>query len=144
MRVEPVHERGHTDTVTADTVTGRRPDGPAVDGAVIEQLAGITDAEGFSVLGELLNAFLTATPTRLDALDQAVAGRDLVRVADQAHALTGSSASFGARGMADLCRSLRALAEQGDAEALRPVLRDLEAEFLRVRVALVALTRRGT
>jgi hypothetical protein len=35
---------------------------PAVDDTVIEQLATITDGQGFSVLGELLNAFLSAMP----------------------------------------------------------------------------------
>jgi HPt (histidine-containing phosphotransfer) domain-containing protein len=118
-------------------------DGPAVDEAVIEQLATITDSEGFSVLGELLNAFLEATPVRLDALDRAVAARNMAVVADQAHALTGSSASFGARGMAALCRRLRAAAEQGDHDEARLVLRHLHAEFLRVRARLVTLTRRG-
>jgi len=118
-------------------------EGPVVDEAVIEQLATITDSQGFSVLGELLNAFLSAAPARLEALDQAVTGHDLTEVADQAHALTGSSASFGARGMATLCRQLRTAAEQGDLEATRPLLRNLHDEFLRVRAHLVALTRRG-
>ena len=116
---------------------------PAVDEAVIEQLATITDSEGFSVLGELLNAFLSATPGRLDALDQALAGHDLPVVADHAHALTGSAASFGARGMAALCRQLRAAAERGDEEDARALLRGLHDEFLRVRARLVTLTRRS-
>ena len=111
---------------------------PAVDQTVIEQLASITDAQGFSVLGELLNAFLAAVPARLDALDEALAAGDLVAVADQAHALTGSSASFGARGMADLCRVLRAAAERGDREAATPPVLALHAEFFWVRAWLVA------
>jgi two-component system sensor histidine kinase/response regulator len=134
---------GGATTAEAPAVDPRPPAPPAVDGAVIEQLATITDSEGFSVLGELLNAFLAAAPARLDALDRAVAAGDLAGVADQAHALTGSSASFGARGMAGLCRQLRAVAEQGDVDPTRPLLRDLHAEFSRVRASLVALTGRG-
>ena len=111
---------------------------PAVDETVIEQLASITDGQGFSVLGELLNAFLAAVPARLEALDRAVVSGDLGAVADQAHALTGSAASFGARGMADLCRELRALAVAGDLEATGPVVTALHAEFVRVRSWLVA------
>lgn len=111
---------------------------PAVDETVIEQLASITDAEGFSVLGELLNAFLTTVPARLDALDEALAAGNLAAVADQAHALTGSSASFGARGMAELCREVRAAAVRGDLEAARPPVGALHHEFLRVRSWLVA------
>jgi HPt (histidine-containing phosphotransfer) domain-containing protein len=132
-------ESGGTSWATAEAAVT----GPAVDEAVIEQLASITDSEGFSVLGELLNAFLSATPGRLDALDQALAARDLPVVADHAHALTGSSASFGARGMAALCRRLRTAAEHGDQDAARSALRELHAEFLRVRARLVTWTRRG-
>jgi len=120
------------------TGTGSVTERPAVDETVIEQLAGITDAQGFSVLGELLNAFLAAVPVRLEGLDRAVSRNDLKAVADQAHALIGSSASFGARGMADLCRELRHAAEQGDLHASGALVQSLHAEFLRVRAWLVA------
>jgi HPt (histidine-containing phosphotransfer) domain-containing protein len=152
VTADRANERGGSSAATAEAApvkvgaagpaTGIADD-PAVDEAVIEQLATITDSQGFSVLGELLNAFLTATPVRLDALDQALACRDLSVVADQAHALTGSSASFGARGMAALCRRLRAAAEHDDHDEARLVMRHLHAEFLRVRARLVTLTRRG-
>ena len=112
-------------------------EGPAVDQAIIEQLASITDSEGFSVLGELLNAFLAAVPVRLDTLDRAVAGGDLGAVADQAHALTGSAASFGARGMADLCRELRIAAKDGDTTAVGDLVRAVHREFTEVRAWLV-------
>jgi len=117
-----------------------RPEGSpaAVDETVIEQLASITDGRGFSVLGELLNAFLGAVPGRLEALERATAGDDLQAVADQAHSLTGSAASFGARGMADLCRDLHAAADKGDAEAARHLVGDLQAEFLGVRAWLMS------
>jgi HPt (histidine-containing phosphotransfer) domain-containing protein len=133
---------GHRDA-TAEPVEVRASHEAPVDAAVIDQLASITDSEGFSVLGELLNAFLGAAPARLEALDSAAAAGDVGRVADEAHALTGSSASFGARGMAALCRQLRAAAEQGDLDAIRPLLTSLHAEFLEVRATLAQLTRRG-
>lgn len=113
-----------------------------VDETVIEQLAGITDSQGFSVLGELLQAFLGAVPGRLQALDGAVARRDAVAVVDQAHALTGSAASFGARGMADLCRELRVVALRGDVDAAGALVRALHAEFLEVRAWLVSFRSR--
>lgn len=127
-------------TGTGDAAVTERP---AVDETVIEQLASITDSQGFSVLGELLNAFLAAVPARLDALDRAVASGELTAVADQAHALTGSAASFGARGMAHLCRELRAAAEHGDLSGARSLVRGLQEEFVRVRSWLVALRARA-
>lgn len=118
-------------------------DAPVVDAAVIDQLASITNSEGLSVLSELLHAFLAAVPTRLDALDRAVTDGDLAAVAHQAHALTGSSASFGARGMATLCRQLRAAAEDGDTQRSRAVLVSLHAEYGKVRVSLMGLIAGG-
>lgn len=115
---------------------------PAVDETVIEQLATITDSQGFSVLGELLHAFLSAVPGRLEALDRAASAGELVAVSDQAHALTGSAASFGARGMADLCRQIRVAAQNGDAVAVKALVDALHAEFLRVRAWLVSFRER--
>lgn len=121
---------------------GSVEDRPAVDETVIEQLATITDGQGFSVLGELLHAFLAAVPGRLETLDRAATSGDLVAVSDQAHALTGSAASFGARGMADLCRQLRVAAQAGDHAGATRLVGALHAEFLRVRAWLVAFQDR--
>ncbi|HVL05195.1 MAG TPA: Hpt domain-containing protein [Acidimicrobiales bacterium] len=114
-----------------------------MDETVIEQLATITDGQGFSVLGELLHAFLSAVPGRLETLDRAASAGELVAVGDQAHALTGSAASFGARGMADLCRQLRASAQTGDLEATQRLVGALHAEFLKVRAWLVTFRDRS-
>ncbi len=108
-----------------------------VDETVIAQLASITDVRGESVLGELLDAFLGAVPGRLEALDLAVARADIVAVAEQAHALTGSAASFGAVGMAELCRGIRVVTAEGDLDGAAGLVRELQAEFVRVRAWLV-------
>ena len=139
-----------TAVVPPDGMSGRaigKADGPVrdlppVDETVIEQLASITDGQGFSVLGELLSAFLAAVPGRLEALDRAASVGDLVAVGDQAHALTGSAASFGARGMADLCRQLRVTAQDGDHPGTKRLVHALHAEFLRVRAWLMAFRER--
>ncbi len=110
---------------------------PPVDETVIEQLASITDGQGDSVLGELLNAFLGAVPGRLDALDLAVVHADGVAVAEQAHALTGSAASFGAVGMAELCREIRVVAVSGDLDSAARLVGELQVEFGRVCAWLV-------
>jgi HPt (histidine-containing phosphotransfer) domain-containing protein len=153
-QVWPTREPGMTQDRTAvahpDELSGRdigEADGPAeedasVDETVIEQLASITDGQGFSVLGELLNAFLTAVPGRLETLDRAATAGDLVAVSDQAHALTGSAASFGARRMADLCRKLRAAAQEGDHAGAERLVIAIHAEFLQVRAWLVTFRDR--
>lgn len=124
----------------AGAPSGRMSERPSVDETVIEQLAAITDGHGKSVLGELVTAFLVAVPDRLGALDQAVSDADLSAVADQAHALTGSAASFGARGMADLCRELRLTADQGDLQGSGELVGAVQAEFVRVEAWLLDLS----
>ena len=133
--------REHRGTAT-DIGASPETERPPVDETVIEQLASITDGQGLSVLSELLNAFLVAVPARLEALQTAAAGGDLTAVAHQAHSLTGSAASFGARGMADLCRQLRIAAQNGDHVAVNRLVGALHAEFLRVRAWLVAFRDR--
>lgn len=129
-----------TDRTGADVASADiPPEEPAVDVAVIDQLASITDSQGLSVLSELLHAFLAAVPIRLDALDRAVLSGDLTTMADQAHALTGSSASFGAKGMAALCRQLRTAAEHHDLDLSRGLVRALHDEYQRVRASLMSL-----
>ena len=135
----------HPDALTGrdiGEVDGSAEKEPSVDQTVIEQLATITDGQGFSVLGELLNAFLAGVPGRLEALDRAAAAGDLVAVSDQAHALTGSTASFGARRMATLCRQLRVAAQNGDESGVRRLVGDLHDEFLTVRAWLVTFRDR--
>lgn len=116
---------------------------PAVDAAVIDQLASITDGQGRSVLRELLQAFLAAVPARLDALDAAVAAADLPGVAHGAHSLTGSSLSFGATGMASLCRALRAAADAGGLDGAPALMTRLWAEHMQVRAELERLLGRA-
>lgn len=115
-------------------------DAPVIDADVIAQLASITDSSGVSVLRELLQAFLSAAPGRIDALDHAVRARDLGAVADEAHALTGSSASFGARGLAALCRQLRAAAEHDDLQETRALVERVRSEYQRVQASLLDLS----
>jgi HPt (histidine-containing phosphotransfer) domain-containing protein len=129
--------------IAAPAIAAPAMDPAVIDPAVIDQLASITDAQGLSVLGELLQAFLAAAPARLEAIDHAVTAADLAGVAEQAHALTGSSASFGATGMASLCRRLRATAEDHDVEGSGALVLSLHAEFARVRSSLVTLMRAG-
>jgi HPt (histidine-containing phosphotransfer) domain-containing protein len=141
MADEGARMREHRGTATDN---GASPDTelPPVDETVIEQLASITDAQGHSVLTELLNAFLLAVPARLDALETAVTNGDLASVAHQAHSLTGSAASFGARGMADLCRLLRAAADRGEMGTSRALVTAVLDEFARVRSWLIAFGSR--
>ena len=141
MADEGASMREHRGTAT-DIGASPETERPPVDETVIEQLASITDGQGLSVLSELLNAFLLAVPARLEALQTAVAGGDLSSVAHQAHSLTGSAASFGARGMADLCRLLRAAADRGDLGASRVLVGAVLDEFVRVRSWLVTFGSR--
>jgi HPt (histidine-containing phosphotransfer) domain-containing protein len=91
------------------------PVGSVVDRTVIDELIEATGGDP-SFLGELIEAYRTDAPAQLAAMREAVAAGspgDLVR---PVHTLKSSSASLGALGLAERCRSLEAQARSGSLE----------------------------
>lgn len=76
----------------------------------LKDLGGEDDPELFS---ELVDAFLTDAPARLDAIDRCIASGDVEGVARAAHPLKSSAANMGAVGLAEICRRLETDAMAG-------------------------------
>lgn len=103
---------------------------PSATRALSELLAGDQEA-----LAELVDAFLEEAPKQLAELrasDAAVAGR-------AAHTLKSNALTFGAVELASLCRRLEEAARAGTLDGQRDTIDRVEAEWPRVRSALVAL-----
>jgi CheY-like chemotaxis protein len=69
------------------------------------------------------SVMLVETESNVERLRRAVEKRDLDTIADRSHALAGSVATFGASGMARLCRLMRTLVADGRTEAAAETLR---------------------
>ena len=91
------------------------PAGSVVDRGVVDELIEATGGDP-SFLGELIEAFRTDAPTQLAAMREAVAARSADDLVRPVHTLKSSSASLGALGLAERCRSLEAQARSGSLE----------------------------
>ncbi|MDO9227693.1 MAG: ATP-binding protein [Pseudomonadota bacterium] len=91
-------------------------------------------------VAEMLTLFLDSSEGLLSELAQALAARDLPRVARQAHQLKGASAYVGADEATELASAVETAARADDIDACRTCQEDLEAAyirlFLRIREAL--------
>jgi PAS domain S-box-containing protein len=109
--------------------------GEQVDaGALLDRLSG--DSQ---LLSELIEIFLSQTPTLLAAAQRALQeknGRELARVA---HCIKGSAGNFLARAALETAGRLEALAEQADFSRAREALSALEREMQRLGHALMDL-----
>jgi HPt (histidine-containing phosphotransfer) domain-containing protein len=114
------------------------PDGEnPIDEAVLADLVESTGGDP-DFLAELIDIYLDDAPRQVAAMRDAVlSGRieDLVR---PAHTLKGSSASIGAIELSELDRALELAAREGAVDDPAAAVDAIEAEFGRVREALLA------
>ncbi len=135
---------GRLITKTRDEGPRERPSGGRVEHVHLpvnpEALDGlrtlIGDEETFQ---EMIALYLEDTPRHIDTMGQALAVSDAAVLEGAAHQLKGSSSSFGTPGIVRLCRELETLARADRLDEALPRLRELEAEFERVRAFLNAL-----
>jgi len=89
-----------------------------------------------SLMKELVQDYLTQTPAAIEQIRVLARTGDLAGLAQKAHKLNGSSVTFGARGVAEVCARIEISARSGaraESEALIPVL---EARFAEARAEL--------
>jgi HPt (histidine-containing phosphotransfer) domain-containing protein len=81
---------------------------------------------------ELLELFLGDVPSRLEALDQAIAGGDAGAAAAAAHSIKGAAANLSARGVQQQAYTLEHAARGGELAALPEMSRALRSEVERL------------
>lgn len=109
-----------------------------LDPAVLDTLRQLTMPGEPDVLGEVLTVFLQETPPRMERLRNAWAAGDIQQMQRAAHSLKGSTGNIGARAMFEVCKTLN---ETGDAEAARPWIEALAAEFSKVEAEIQRLIK---
>ena len=118
--------------------SGTAPADPSValDPSMISELHALNGRNGG--MSQLVEAFLSDTSNHLDELGHGIEAEDPALVAATCHRLQGSSANLGASTMAGMCAELEAAALSSTSHVAPGILRQLEAEFARVRVELTA------
>ncbi len=89
-------------------------------------------------LAELVDDVLVDAPALIDSLREAVAAGDAPAARRAAHTLKGTSRTFGAGQLADLCRQAEAAAEGDDLEGVRSRLTEIGDAWRRVSAELRA------
>jgi signal transduction histidine kinase/DNA-binding response OmpR family regulator len=110
----------------------------AVDRAALDRLLAVTGGDA-AFLDELVDAFLADAPTQLGALRGAAESGIITELVRPAHSLKTNSANMGAESLAELCRSLEVGARGGSVDDPVSRVRAIEAEFEKVRDALLAM-----
>ena len=111
-------------------------------GTVMEEIDALRELTGDQEFEELIEVFLSYGADRVGALGLAIGRGDASGLADEAHALRGSSASLGVRELASLCAQLEVRGREGRIDGARPVYEELVSEFDRV-TGYVAQARGG-
>jgi HPt (histidine-containing phosphotransfer) domain-containing protein len=112
---------------------------PLIDEAAIGALRDPDLGGDPEFLVEVVEAFLSDSPPRIEALKSSLAGGDADTLGRAAHSLKGSSGNFGAARMQALCADIERLARAGQTEALGPLVVQLDIEYERVADRLVEL-----
>jgi CheY-like chemotaxis protein/HPt (histidine-containing phosphotransfer) domain-containing protein len=112
---------------------------PVLDAAILAALRKLYDDDATSAgFTELIEQFIQETTDQLAALHSVLRVDDAAALEQLAHTLKATTSHLGALGMTKLCYTLQRLGRSGELAAAPGYVRQLDAEFARVRQALAA------
>jgi CheY-like chemotaxis protein/HPt (histidine-containing phosphotransfer) domain-containing protein len=118
-------------------VRGRASTAPAEAGSLHPGvLMRLRDTLGDEGIGEMIDVFLAEAPALISTLRRAIELDDAGELRRAAHTLKSNAATFGARGLADLCGRLEEMGKAGSLAGAPEVMTRAEAEYERVRSQL--------
>jgi PAS domain S-box-containing protein len=123
---------------------GEHDEEQALDPARLEKLRRMQTPGEKDIVAALADLFLKDTDEKLRELREAIAQGQPDELAQAAHGLKGNSANLGAARLSGLCAELETMGRSGNPTAASSLLTRIEAEFIRVRVALLKQTGGGT
>ena len=94
-------------------------------------------------LAEIVDAFLDEAPVRVAELHDGVAQGDAALAGRAAHSLKSGGLTFGAAGLAAVCRQLETSSRAGELRGCDELVGTVDASWEQVRRELVALRDRG-
>lgn len=113
--------------------TGAPPedsDAPSTDGAALARLERFG---GGKLLRDMIDLFLAAAPSRIDAARAGTSAGDAAAAEMALHSLKSSAAQLGAPRMQQLCARGEAAARAGDLGVVGPLVAQLDLEWAHVR-----------
>ncbi|HEY8199541.1 MAG TPA: Hpt domain-containing protein [Candidatus Limnocylindrales bacterium] len=117
------------------------PEAPIDDAAFAELLETVGGDREF--LAELVDTYLADSPCLFAELRAAIAADDAATARRAAHTLKSTSSSFGANGLAALCREIEAVAGAGELAGLEAQVDMAAASYVEVEAALRSAVTAG-
>jgi PAS domain S-box-containing protein len=118
-------------------VPGSDPPAPAEAGSLHpDVLMRLRETVGDVGIAEMIDVFLAEAPALVTTLRRAIELDDAEELRRAAHTLKSNGDTFGARGLAELCRRLEEMGETASLEGAPELLTRVEAEHERVRSQL--------
>jgi PAS domain S-box-containing protein len=113
-----------------------------LDPEALKQLQRLMQDYSPAVLSELIDLYLTETPALLTNMRQAVAEGNATALAHAAHTLKSSSASMGARTLAQICVELESLGQANDLTGASERVQQSNAEFEHLKAEMKSFQQR--
>jgi PAS domain S-box-containing protein len=107
-----------------------------IDESILKELAALDEPGAPSVVRGLIGDYLAETPAALSAIKQHLHTGDTTELGRRAHKLAGTSASLGAKAVAEVCYRIEHGVARGETAALPGLVEELEMRFTRTRTAL--------
>jgi PAS domain S-box-containing protein len=108
----------------------------AIDPSALQELLEMGGDEGSTFLAEVIDSYLEDAPNLLQAISEAISQGDAVALKNAAHTLKSTSGTFGAKRLAELCKSLEQMGGAGLTEGGILIIPKLRAEYERCKAAL--------
>jgi two-component system sensor histidine kinase/response regulator len=118
------------------SATGQGAAPSVLDAQAFQALRALYGDEGSTALLHLIDIFIRDASTHVATMHGAVDSGDAKALERAAHSLISSSATIGARGMAELCRILQTMGGSGLIAGASPLVERLSVEFNRVQQAI--------
>jgi len=134
--IQNVIERFGPRGATRRRAPATAPSAPVLDQRALEELRLLDEPGQPSLMKELLRDYIAQAPGAIEQIKVLARNRDLAGLAQKAHKLNGSSVTFGARGVADVCARIETLAKEGTLAEPEALVSDLEARFAEARAEL--------
>ena len=100
----------------SEPASGAVGDGPAIDAARLEMIAGVMPA---AQLREFLDAFVTDAAARILHIERLLAAGDLFELGGETHSLSGTAGNLGASRISRLSTELKTACEDGNLDRAR-------------------------
>lgn len=125
-----LEEKLDTEVLTLQAEEQASEAAPLLNEKVLQSLREI------EALDEVIDIYLENVPILLQSIQEAIALNDAPALRNAAHSMKSTSGTVGASSLFELCKHLEAMGRAGTTADAPPLLKQVEAEFMKVKAAL--------